>query len=80
MRAHEAYAETFETWQRMLPPLIDPTVTDPWAATRAAMGVQRAALATWLESCEQAQALAELAFGWQAQAMERVAAELGGER
>lgn len=73
MRTHETWTKTLEAWQGTLPPLLDPTAMDSHTAVRAVAGVQRAALATWLESCQQAHDLAEHLLGWQAEVMEDLA-------
>jgi hypothetical protein len=50
--------------QDLLPPLMNPALFDPWEAARVALDVQRAALQTWLESCEQARDLGVMALTW----------------
>ena len=48
----------------LIPPLADPSLFHPVEATRALFGVQRAALAVWLDSCQQAQELGLAVLGW----------------
>ncbi|MFH1469293.1 MAG: hypothetical protein ABIO70_33220 [Pseudomonadota bacterium] len=50
--------------QDLLPPLMDPALFDPWQAARVVLDLQRAALDTWLESCEQARDLGVQALTW----------------
>jgi len=48
----------------LVPPLADPALFDPRSAARALIGLQRAGLALWLDSCRQAQDLGLSALSW----------------
>jgi hypothetical protein len=71
--AHDLWTATLERWQGMLPPLANPTVVDPAQAIRIAAGIQRTALDTWRESCEQAHELGVKALEWNLEQAERMA-------
>lgn len=58
--------------QDLLPPLMNPALFDPFQAARVVLELQRAALDTWLESCEQARDLGVQALSWS----ERTVADL----
>lgn len=53
-----------EALEGLCPPLFDARVVSPRQAVRIGFEVQRAALDTWLESCNQAHGLAMEALGW----------------
>jgi hypothetical protein len=69
----DQWTKALETWQGMIPPLANPAVMDPWQAVRVSMGIQRAALACWRDSCVQAHDLGSKALDWQAGTRERLA-------
>lgn len=71
--AREYWTETLEAWQGMVPPLLNPTVIHPWRAVRIGLGIQRAALDAWRESCVQAHELAGEALDWSDSTMEGMA-------
>ena len=70
----DVWTEALETWQGMLPPLLNPTVVDPRQAAKITLGNMRAALETWRESCVQAHDLGAKAMDWTASTLEGVTA------
>ncbi len=70
----DVWNEALETWRRMIPPVLDPSLMDPWQAARVSLGVQRAVLDTWRDSCQQAHDLGTKALDWSVDATECVAA------
>ncbi len=45
------------TRDQWTPPLLNPAIMDPWQALRVGLGIQRAALDCWRDSCTQAHEL-----------------------
>lgn len=76
--ARDLWTDSMKSWQGMIPPLLNPTVMDPMQAVRVTMGIQRAALTCWRDSCAQAHELGSKALDWQTATVERMAAA-GGE-
>lgn len=77
MAASDVWTRTLETWQGMIPPLANPSVVDPWQAARITLGIQRAAIETWRDSCVQACELGTRAVDWTAGSVEQLAQAQG---
>ncbi len=71
--ANELWTDALETWQGMIPPLMNPCVVDPAQAVRIGLGIQRTMLDTWRDSCEQAHELGMKALDWNLEQADRMA-------
>ncbi len=74
--ANDVWTEALSTWQGMIPPLMNPAVVDPMEALRIGAGIQRAALDTWRDSCQQAHELSVKAVEWNLAQAGRAAAAM----
>ncbi len=76
--ASDAWTRALETWQGMVPPLLDPTVVAPGLAAGMVLDLQRAALAGFGQSCSQANELRAMALGWSSRSAGREGEQGGG--
>jgi len=75
---NDLWTRALDSWKGMTPPLMNPANMDPWQAVRVGMGVQRAALDSWRDSCKQAHELCSSSMGMGRSTLEQMA-EAGRE-